>query len=233
MSSFPNLPPASPSLPNQGPGTTGLHTIDPSPAAAAPTPAPEAPASEAQPPQMPFLHSANDGLDEQSEAQFLHDYMKESHALPLGVLAICIPASLVIYGLIGMSAETATGEVAGVAGAIGLAFLAGVMLLVSAVISVAAGWITCKLSSEDYGSIGGLLLRFSAVAAAQVAVFGVIMGIMGPIVAFFAGIPILFAIVMFVAGLSFLRTLLFNVVSNMIFWGLISFFMMSIAAAAA
>ncbi len=107
------------------------------------------------------------------------------------------------------------------------------MLLVSTVISVAAGWITCKITSEDYGSIGGLLLRFSAVAAAQVAVFGVIMGIMGPIVAFFLSIPVMFAIVMFVSGLDFLRTLLFNVVSNVIFWGVIAFFMMSIAAAAA
>ena len=105
MSNFPNLPPASPSSPDQGPSATGLHTIYPGPPAAAAPAAPKAPAApaapaqEAPPPQRPFLHSVNDGLDEISEAQFLHDYMKERHALPIGVLAILHTASPQKYAL--------------------------------------------------------------------------------------------------------------------------------------
>lgn len=249
MENFPNLPP--PAAGGDGRPAfqrkAGLRTIPGSPEGpqaaasassdAAPGAAPAAyPGRESQPAQMPLLHSVGDGARDTgfvSDEQFMQEFMKEDLSTPLGALALGIAGSLVVFGAMGAMTEVEEGVRAGLAGAIGTCMVAGILLVIMTVISIAAGWVVCKLFGEDYGTAGALFLRFSAVAAVQVALYGMCLALVGPFGAFFISIPFMFGVVMWLAGFDFMKALVFNAVSNLLFWIMVGFFMMSAAAAAA
>ena len=104
--------------------------------------------------------------------------------MPLTVLGISVAAAFLVWAALGMFAQNEWGETAGIAGAIGMSVMAGIMLVVAAFVSIVSGWVVCKIFGEDYGGAGSLLTRF-------------------------------------------------NAVSNLIFWVMVGFFMMSLATAVA
>ena len=229
MSRLPNMPSAEAggAVPEQ-PGTdqSGVHTIPGGPAPSAPPP------SAQEPPQLPFMHSRAQQEPEGtfiSDDQFMHDFLKETHTVPLTVLIISTVLAFMFWGYQGYAGS----EVGfGLAGALGGCGTAAVLLGITCLTSTAAGWIICKMFGEDYGSPGALILRFSAVAAAQLPIFmaiGVVVG--GLMSLFFFFLPVMMVLAMFVAGLDLVRAFVYIVILNIVNWMLVAFFPASFATA--
>ena len=119
----------------------GLHMIDAGPAVA------DAPAGHQrpnQPAQMPLLHNPGqaDEVGFLTDQQFVQDYLKEDHTLPIVTLIACAGITLAIYGYKGLAAG-------GVGGALGMCLLAVILLAVAALTATAAGWVVCKVFGEN------------------------------------------------------------------------------------
>ena len=93
------------------------------------------------------------------------------------------------------------------------------------------GWVICKIFGEDYGSVGGLFLRFSAVAAAQFPVFAVLQAVVGGLLSFLFVVPVVMVLAMIIGGFDILRAFLYCVVLNVVNWMLIIFVFASFATA--
>ncbi len=216
-------------------GQTGLHTIGSIPSA--PGGMPPAPAAEvAQPaappgdvtPPLPLAGVVTTPTGETGvfipEQQIFDEVMKENHTLPAAVTVLCGGLTLAIYAAQGLAQ-------AGPVGAIGMGVLMGVLLAVSVVLSTFAAWVVTKMFGEDFGSLGGLLLRVSAVVAAQALLFLGLAAVIGPILAILASVPILLVLSMWLLGMSLFQAFVFAVILKMIEWLLIVFVMLSIASA--
>jgi hypothetical protein len=227
MSRLPNVPLSGADDASAGPsrsGTTGLHTISAGPAPAA------APKQPMQPAQVPLTELGTQG--EQgvfiSDDQFIHEFLKENYTVPTTVLIVSAVLGLAIYGYQGYAAS----EIGmGLMGAMGGCIVMCVMLAVACLTSTAAGWVVCKIFGEDYGSIGGLLLRFSAVAAAQLPVFAVINALVGGLLSLCFFLPALIVLAIWVAGLDVLRAFVYVAFLTVINWVLIAFTLASFATA--
>jgi TM2 domain-containing membrane protein YozV len=205
---------------------SGMHSITDGPA-----PAESPPAAEKQPPQLPFVHSQNEQQPEGvflSDDQFMNDFMRESHTAPLAVLLIAAALSFIIYGYQGFMASDPG---MGIAGAFGTCIVIALLMGVSCLTSTAAGWIICKLFGEDYGSAGGLLLRFSAVAAAQLPIFAVIDAMVGGLLSLLFIVPVVLVLAMVIGGFDVVRAFLYCVILSVVNWILIAFIAVSFATA--
>jgi hypothetical protein len=78
-----------------------------------------------------------------------------------------------------------------------------------------------------------MLLRFSAVAAAVVAVCNGIMIVAGTWAGLFIAMPVAFFVAMWVAGFDLFRTLVFNGIGWIVSWLMFAFFFFSVGVAAA
>ena len=216
-------------------GQTGLHTIGSIPSA--PSGMPSIPAAEvaqtAAPvanvtPPLPLAGVVTTATGETgvfiSEQQILDEVMKENHTLPVAVAVLCGGLTLVIYAAQGLAQ-------AGPVGAIGMGVLMGVVLAVSVVLSTFAAWVVSKMFGEDFGSLSGLLLRVSAVVAAQFLLFLGLTAVIGPILAILASVPILLALSVWLLGMNLFQAFVFAVLLKMIEWVLIAFVAFSIASA--
>jgi hypothetical protein len=218
---------AIPEKPN--PGQSGLHTITDK----APAPSGGPPAEAAQPPQMPFIHSQSEQPQGEgvflTDGQFIPDFLKESHTLPKTVLIVSTVLAFLIAGYQGYAASEPG---MGLAGALGTCVIVALLLGVGCLASTAAGWIICKIFGEDYGSVGVLFLRFSAVAAAQIPVFALINAVVGGfLLSYVFFLPVMFILTMVIAGLDVVRTFLFCVILGVINMLLVMFALASVATA--
>jgi hypothetical protein len=229
MSRLPSVPPPSPAdenvNANPDAGQTGLHTIGGGPATAeAPPPGPS------QPAQMPITQGSaqQDQAAFITDEQFLHEFLKEDHTVPKVVLVSCVALTLAIYGYRGFALSDPG---AALAAAFGSCVLAAILLCIAALTATAAGWVVSKIFGEDYGSVGVLFLRFSAVAAAQFPVFEATAALVGGFLALFLAVPIMLALVVWVAGLDLIRAVFFTVILCLVNWLLFAFVAVSIATA--
>lgn len=242
MSSFPNLPqspasgapgppgpsgpsgslgpaapapaaPAGPSGPD--PGHTGLHTISAGPAVA------EKQFHDVA--QMPLTHVTDDEAVFMSEQEFMDEYLKESYTIPIAALGISTAIALLIYGARGMAAG-------GIGSAIGGCIAVIIAMAIGALCASAAGWIVAKLFGDDYGSAGVLILRFSAVSAAAIPIFEGLGLALGFFPAIIFSYPVMLVVTIFVAGIDFVRAIVFNVILTVVYLVIFSLFIMSIAA---
>jgi hypothetical protein len=184
---------------------------------------------------MPFIHSQASPSEEQgvfmSDDQFINDFLKESHTVPKTVLIVSGVLALLIAGYQGYAAAEPG---MGLAGALGTCVVVALLLGVSCLASTAAGWIICKIFGEDYGSVGVLFLRFSAVAVAQVPVFAMIHAVVGGfLLTYIIYLPIMFILTMIIAGLDVVRAFLFCVILGVINMLLVMFALASFATAVA
>jgi hypothetical protein len=212
-------------VPTQPPsGQTGTHTISDGPASSGP------PQSAQEPPQLPFLHSKAQQPEGEfiSDDQFMQDFLKEDHTVPMTVLIVSGVLSFLIYGYQGMAASDPG---LGFAGAIGACLIIAVLMAASCLTSTAAGWIIAKMFGEDYGSPGALILRFSAVAVAQFPIFAAIGAVVGGLMSLFFFLPVMLLLAMFVAGLDLIRAFVFIVILNVVNWILFAFIAVSFASA--
>ncbi|MFB3137851.1 MAG: hypothetical protein ACE10B_01350, partial [Phycisphaerales bacterium] len=106
-----------------------------------------------------------------------------------------------------------------------------VVLAVSVVLSTFAAWVVTKMFGEDFRSLSGLLLRVSAVVAAQFLLFLGLTAVIGPIPAILASVPILLVLSMWLLGMNLFQAFVFAVLLKMIEWVLIAFVAFSIASA--
>jgi len=214
MDSFPNLPPAR------------------SAAAGGPAPAPRAAVSDAPPPptrsnepaQVP-LHLGNGKEDGEfmTDSEFMESYLDDRNPLPGIVLAIGIILCYSIFGGFGFWAS-------GAAGAISMSIMLSVMLGVACATSAAAGWLVCKVFGDDIGGVATHFLRFSSVAAFQIAIFSGLVLLMGVLPAVVISTPVLVGVVVFVGGMDMFRAIVFSVLLTIVNIMLASFFMMSAIA---
>jgi len=227
MSRLPNMPPSGTgeAVPEQPRAEqSGMHTITEDQAPSGPPP------SAQEPPQLPFLHSkaAQPEGTFISDDEFMQDFLKETHTVPLTVLIVSAVLTFLIFGYQGLaSAEPGMGLVGAIGGCLVIAVVMGITCLTS----TAAGWIIAKMFGEDYGSPGALILRFSAVAVAQVPIFTAIGTVVGGLMSLFFFLPIMLVLAMFVAGLDVIRAFVYIVILNLVNWILIAFLAVSFATA--
>ncbi|MHC4140524.1 MAG: hypothetical protein ACYSUF_01145, partial [Planctomycetota bacterium] len=189
------------------------------------------PPSAQEPPQLPFLHSQAQQPEGTfiSDDQFMQDFLKENHTVPLTVLIV---SGVLAFLFAGYQGYAASEPGMGLAGALGTCIIVALLLGVGCLASIAAGWIICKISGEDYGSPGALILRFSAVAVAQVPVFALINAVVGGfLLSYLIFLPVMFILTMVIAGLDVIRTFLFCVVLGVINMLLTMFVLASFATA--
>jgi len=230
MSRLPNMPPseAGEAVPEQ-PRTdqSGMQTITEGPAPSGP------PQSAQEPPQMPFLHSKAQQPDGTfiSDDEFMQDFLKEDHTVPKTVLIVGGLLAFLIAGYMGYAGSEPG---MGLAGALGSCIIFAPLLAVCCLASTAAGWIICKIFGEDYGSVGVLFMRFSAVAVAQVPVFALINAVVGGfLLSYVIFLPVMFILTMVISGLDVVRTFLFCVILGVINMLLAMFVLASFATAVA
>ncbi len=232
-------PPVQPSADELGSepevGQTGLHTIGSIPSAPGgmqPIPAAELAPSAAPPgdvtPPLPLAGVVTTPTGETGvfipEHQVFDEVMKENHTLPAAVAVLCGGLTLGIYAAQGLAQ-------AGPVGAIGMCVLMGVVLAVSVVLSTFAAWVVTKLFGENFGSLGGLFLRVSAVVAAQFLLFLGLTAVIGPIPAMLESVPILVVLSVWLLGMNLFQAFVFAVILKMIEWVLVALVMFSIASA--
>ena len=227
MSSFPNLPPAkSDGVPIPAPAPVPV----PVPVPNAPRPntprgqgAGSAVADVSQPAQKPLIHPPNDEPVFMSDSEYLDDFLKDNYTIPLAVLGISTAISFIIYGYRGFMAG-------GPIGVIGACIAIGIAIAIGALCATAAGWIVAKIFSDDCGSAGSLIIRYSAIAAAAIPVFEALGSILGFFPAVIFSYPIMLGVTIFVAGLDLFRAIVFNVMLTIVYLMMFSFFLMSLAA---
>jgi hypothetical protein len=231
MSRLPNVPATAAGDTATGsaqPASAGLHVISAGPAPVAASPAPSI--HSAQPAQIPLTNPGAQG--EQgffvTDDQFIHDFLKENYTVPITVLIVSAVLGLAFNAYQGYAASDIG---MGFVGAVGGCIVMCVMLVIASLTSTAAGWIVCKIFGEDYGSLGGLLLRFSAVAAAQMPVFAVINALVGGLLSLFFFVPAMLVVAIWVAGLDIIRAIVFIAILTVINWMLIAFTLASFATA--
>jgi hypothetical protein len=211
MDSFPNLPPAkSPAAGGPVPAYSGPAVAD----------APPPPRSD-EPAQVP-LH-LSDGKEEGDfvlDSEFMESYLDDRNPLPAMVLGIGV---LMCYGIFGGFGFWASGA----AGAISMSIMLSVMLAVACATSAGAGWLVCKVFNDDIGSVVTHFVRFSSIAAFQIAVFSGLVLLLGVFPAVVISLPIMVGIVMFMGGMDLFRAIVFSVMLTIVNIMLASFFMMS------
>jgi hypothetical protein len=180
---------------------------------------------------MPFTRQDGQQHEEAvflTDDQFMHEFLKENHTLPAAVLAISSVATFLIVGYRGFTiAEPGAGLVT----ALGACVAVAVMLGICCLVSTGAGWVVCKMFGEDYGSAGALFLRFGAVAVAQFPVFAAISALVGGLLSIFLFLPVMLALVVWIAGLDLIRAFLFTIIQSLVSWLLVAFVFMSLATA--
>lgn len=228
MSRLPNAQPAS-----RGGGPAPVPAREQASAAtakssAAPGSAPNGSAAPPtrQPAQVPLNYGSGDEVVFSSEAEFMEDFLKDDHTVPVTVLFIAAAISFAIHGYRGF-------EMGGMASLVNGCLGIGITLIVGAVCASVAGWIVAKIFGDDYGSTASLILRFSAVAAAWIPIFEGIMALLGFMPAMIFSYPVMLVVTIFVAGIDLVRSIVFNVILTLVYLMVFSFFMMSLAASMA
>ncbi len=213
MDSFPNLPPAKSAAAGGPPPAPG-----PAIACAAPPPRSDEPA------QVPLnLGGGAENGEFMTDSEFMESYLDDRNPLPAIVLGFGIVLCYSIYGGFGYWAG-------GAAGAVSMSIMLSVMLAVACATSAAAGWLVSKVFGDDIGSVATHFLRFSSVAAFQIAVFSGLVFLMGFLPAIVISMPVMVGIVVFVGGMDMFRAIVFSVLLTIVNIMLASFFMMSAIA---
>jgi len=213
MDSFPNLPPAK-SAAAGGPAPA----IGGPPVACAP-----APSQSDEPSQVPLNLGGGEAGEFMTDSQFMESYLDDRNPLPAVVLGIGIVMCYSIFGGFGYWTS-------GAGGAISMSIMLSVMLAVACATSAAAGWLVCKVFGDDIGSVATHFLRFSSVAAFQIAVFSSLVLLMDFLPAIVISTPVMVGIVVFVGGMDMFRAIVFSVLLTIVNIMLASFFMMSAIA---
>ena len=206
MKSFPNLPP---------PPKTTAYSGPPIGVKKPPEPA-----------QVPLDYVGDEVAGEfMTDDQFIEHYVEERNPFPgivLGVgLALCY---LLFYAGFGYYQGGATDAIA-----LGI-FTA--MLAVACTTATGVGWLVCKIFGDDIDSVITLFLRFSSVAAYQIAVFTGLMLAVGFFPAVIFGAPVMVVIVVYLGGMDMLRAIVFSVVLSLVNFALFSFFAVGTLGAA-
>ena len=211
MNSFPNLPTAQP-------GATG------GPVSATGGSAVADPEQSNEPAQVP-LHLSDAKAEGvfMTDSEFMETYLDERNPLPGIVLGIGLAMCYAIYGGFGFWAS-------GAPGAVSMSIMLSIMLAVACATSAAAGWLVCKVFGDDIGGVATHFLRFSAVAAFQIAIFSGLVLLMGFLPAVVISTPVLVGVVVFVGGMDMFRAIVFSVLLTIVNIMLASFFMMSAIA---
>ena len=212
MDSFPNLPPAKSAAAGGPPPAPG-------PAVACPP----APPRSDEPAQVPLNLGGEENGKFMTDSEFMESYLDDRNPLPAIVLGIGIVMCYSIFGGFGYWAS-------GTPGAISMSIMLSVMLAVACATSAAAGWLVCKVFGDDIGSVATHFLRFSSVAAFQIAVFSGLVFLMGLLPAIVISTPVMVGIVVFVGGMDIFRAIVFTVLLTIVNIMLASFFMMSAIA---
>ena len=113
-----------------------------------------------------------------NEQQHFDESMKESHMVPVGVLALGAILAMAIPAL------SVIGE-GGVVAAVIVGIGSLVALAVGILVSTGVGFLVGKMFAADWGSPSVLILRFAAVTAGYTVALGGLTVAMGPIFALF------------------------------------------------
>lgn len=226
--SRPGLVPSNP--PKAGPESSAPASAPPGGVAAIALAAPY-PQAQASPAQVAPLRGILTGPNSEkavflSDEEFDREFLKESHALHIGIASVCSGLFLIMYAGIGMVG-------AGPLGGIGLAVLGAVLLGVSVAVGTGAAWIVGKLFGEDFGAFRILMLRVGAVVSAQFLVLMGFAALVGPILAILISLPVLLFLATWLLGMNMFQAFVFTVVMKILEWVLLTFVMLSIASAMA
>lgn len=208
MTRLPSLPPNMPGDPVARRPRAAMADLQP--AATGPVVA-NAPQRQVQPAQVPLGLSDKEGPASESDDRLIEDLLKDSNMLPTIVLLVSAALTLVIVAISGFQDGGSSSAAAFTLGGL-------MAMLVSCASASAAGWVVSKLFSEDFGSLGVMTLRFSAVAAAQFPVLGALYSILG--LGFFAAmlfsLPVMIGVTIWVAGIDLFRSIVFCIILGVI-----------------
>jgi len=160
-----------------------------------------------------------------TEDQFIEHYVEERNPFPGIVLGVGLALCYLLYVGFGYYLGGATDAIA-------LGIMVTAMLAVACTTATGVGWLVCKIFGDDIDSVITLFLRFSSVAAYQIAVFTGLMLTVGFFPAVIFGAPVMVVIVVYLGGLDLLRAIVFTVVLSLVNFALISFFAVSTLGAA-
>ncbi len=220
MESFPNLPPPPPKPSQYSGPPIGVRK------AAGPAAADATPDGEAEPAQVPLDYGGEQIVGEfMTEDQFIEQYVEERNPFPSIVLGIGLALCYIIYAGFGFYQG-------GAAEAIAMGIMVSVMLAVACTMATGVGWLVCKIFGDDIDSVITLFLRFSSVAAFQIAVFTGLMLAVGFFPALVFSAPLMVVIVVYVGGMDMLRAIVFTVVLSLVNFALVSFFAVGTLGAA-
>jgi len=160
-----------------------------------------------------------------TDDQFIERYVEERNPFPSLVLGVGLALCYLLYVGFGFYQG-------GVAQATALGIMITAMLAVACTTATGVGWLVCKIFGDDIDSVVTLFLRFSSVAAYQIAVFTGLMLTIGFFPAVIFSAPAMVVIVVYLGGLDMLRAIVFTVVLSLVNFALISFFAVSTLGAA-
>jgi hypothetical protein len=150
-----------------------------------------------------------------SEEDFQRQLLGERQGLPALVLALSGMGTVVIYATRGLAAQ-------GFAGAAIMAMLSGALLCLAIVLGLAAGWVVCRMFSEEDASLRSLVLRFGAIAAAQFPTYAGLALVLDDLPAFFASVLPAIALCILVARLSLAQTVVFVATLDVLMWWMLA-----------
>ena len=220
MESFPNLPPP-PSKPAKFSGPPiGVRK------ASGPAVADATPARQSDSAQVPLNYDSELIAGEyMTDDQFIEQYVDERNPFPAIVLGVGVGLCYLLYAGFGFYQG-------GAADAIALGIMVTAMLAVACTTAAAVGWLVCKIFGDDIDSVISLFLRFSSVAAFQIAVFTGLMLAIGFFPAVILSAPVMVVIVVYLGGLDMLRAIVFTVLLSLVNFAMVSFFAVGTLGAA-
>ncbi len=160
-----------------------------------------------------------------TEDQFIEHYVEERNPFPGIVLGVGLALCYLLYAGFGYYQGGATDAIA-------LGIMVTAMLAVACTTATGVGWLVCKIFGDDIDSVITLFLRFSSVAAFQIAVFTGLMLAVGFFPALVFSAPLMVVIVVYVGGMDMLRAIVFSVLLSLVNFALISFFAVGTLGAA-
>ncbi len=176
--------------------------------------------------QVPLDYAGEETAGEfMTDDQFIERYVEERNPFPGIVLGIGLALCYLIYAGVGFYQGGATEAIA-------LGIMVSVMLAVACTMATGVGWLVCKIFGDDIDSVITLFLRFSSVAAYQIAVFTGLLLTIGFFPAVIFSAPVMVVIVVYLGGMDMLRAIVFTVVLSLVNFALVSFFAVGTLGAA-
>ncbi|MCP3903164.1 MAG: hypothetical protein GY715_05955 [Planctomycetes bacterium] len=167
-----------------------------------PSTTPPAPAAEGTPGAQP---APGQPVYFTSENEYEADLMKESLALPLMVMLICLGMTLLVNAARGWAD----------AGLLGVAFSSVAMIVALGIVSTlntGVGWVVGKMFGTDLGSVGSLFLRICSVNSAHGLALVGLTTVMNPLLGLVLGVPVYIALVVWLVGMDLVQALIFTVI---------------------